>query len=168
MEIFVFEIKDYDHILQEELKQWQKKEISDPQKLREHCLAYYLAEKTAGEYYGFEDCKIIYKGKKPVLKNGEKEFSISHSKEFIAFAFSDSPCGIDIEKTTERDFLNIAKRMKFECHNLETFYKIWTKYEAQYKLGNPAQSEFYTTIKNYALTAVSANKDEGFKILGAC
>lgn len=165
MEIFVFKIADYNHLGKEELKQWQKKEISNPEKLREHCLAYYLAEKTANEYYGFKSCEIIYKGKKPVLKNNEKAFSISHSKEFIALGFSDSPCGIDIEKLTERDFLSIAERMKFECPNLETFYKIWTKYEAQYKLGKPAQSEFYTQIENYALTAVSANKDEVFKIV---
>ena len=128
MEIFVFKIKDYENLSQEYLKSWQKKEISNPEKFREHTLAYYLAEKTAQEFYGFENCKIVYKGKKPVLENGEKEFSISHSKDFIALAFSDFPCGIDIEKMTDRDFKSIAERMKFECPSLEAFYGILTTY----------------------------------------
>ena len=35
---------------------------------------------------------------KPMLKNGEKEFSLSHSGDYVILAVSDNPVGADIER----------------------------------------------------------------------
>ena len=116
------------------------------------------------EKYNIEDREIIFEDKKPFLKNKTKYFSLSHSSEKIALAFSDFDCGIDIEKVKPRDFESIAKRMNFECNNLEDFYQAWTNYEASYKLGKEASNQFFCPIEEYVLTAVSTNPKEIFDL----
>ena len=72
------------------------------------------------------------KGKPYFSEIPELHFSISHSEELIAIAFSDSNCGVDIEKIKLREFKRIADRMKFNAETLGEFYQEWTKYEATY------------------------------------
>ena len=84
----------------------------------------------------------------------------------IAIAFSDSNCGIDIEKIKLREFKKISERMKFKAETLGDFYQEWTKYEAHYKLGKNVE---YGSVANfdlddYALCAVSENPCEEFEI----
>ena len=67
-------------------------------------------------------------------------FQISHSEDLIALAFSDTDCGVDIEKIKPRDYKKVSSRMKFECETLEDFYFEWTKFEAKYKLGKDKQN----------------------------
>ena len=76
---------------------------------------------------------------KPYLKSHpDFHFNISHSKEKLAVAISDTPIGIDIEKLREPDF-RVAKRFFTEReigyvgNNPNRFFEIWTKKEAYLK-----------------------------------
>ena len=54
--------------------------------------------------------------------------------------------------------------MGFKCETLEDFYNEWTKYEAEYKLGKPAQTFKKFRLADYVLTASSVNVREEFEI----
>lgn len=164
MDIFVIFIKDADNIKPELLEQFRFKRISNPQKLKEHCFAYLMLDRILKDVYKIGSRELIFVNNKPYLKNRQKFFSISHSEEYTAIGFSDTECGIDIEKVKNRDYKSIAKRMNFVCNNLEEFYQCWTKYEAEYKLGKTSESFYQNIINDYILTAVSKNSQEEFNI----
>ena len=164
MDIFVIEIIDADNVHMRLLKEFQKKEISDPKKFNQHCLSYLMVDRILRDFYNIENREIIFIGKKPFLSTREKFFSISHSGEYIALAFSDYDCGIDIEKIKLRNFEEISQRMGFHCSTLEDFYREWTKYEAEYKLGKPAQRFKKFRFEDYTITAASVNINEDFEI----
>ena len=164
MDIFVIETIDADNVHVELLKQFQKKEISNSEKWNEHCLSYLMVDRILKEFYQIENRKIVFYGKKPFLEERQKFFSISHSNGYIAIAFSDYDCGVDIEKIKLRDFGSISKKMGFNCNTLEDFYNEWTKYEAEYKLGKPAQKFKKYNLNEYILTAASVNIQEDFEI----
>ena len=166
MEIFIVEINSAKKIKPETLKQFQKKEITDEEKWKSHCLSYLLVDKFLDEVYGIKSREIVFEEGKPILIDGGKHFSISHSKDLIALAFSDSNCGVDIEKIELREFKKIAERMKFEAETLGEFYEEWTKYEAMYKLGKNIDygSIACFDLENYALTAVSEDPCEEYEI----
>lgn len=166
MEIFIIEISNAEKVKEETLKQFQKKEISDEAKWKIHCLSYLLVDKFLEEVYGIESREVVFDEGKPILIDGGKHFSISHSEDLIAIAFSDSNCGVDIEKIKLREFTKISERMGFEAETLGEFYQEWTKYEALYKLGKDIE---YGSVANfdlddYALTAVSEDPCEEFEI----
>ena len=166
MEIFIVEINCAEKIKPETLKQFQKKEITDEEKWKSHCLSYLLVDKFLDEVYGIKSREIVFEDGKPILIDGGKHFSISHSKDLIALAFSDSNCGVDIEKVELREFKKIADRMKFEAETLGEFYEEWTKYEAMYKLGKNIDygSIACFDLEDYTLTAVSEDPCEEFEI----
>lgn len=164
MDIFIIEIKDADNVHMDLLKEFQKKEITDPKAWNAHCFSYLMVDRILREFYKLEDREIIFDGKKPMLKSNKKHFSISHSEKFTALAFSDYNCGIDIEEIKLREFEKISKRMGFKCNTLEDFYKAWTKFEADYKLSVPSQKSKYYRIEDYAMTASSVNVKEKFNI----
>ena len=166
MEIYIIDIANSEKVKEETLKQYQKKEISDEEKWKIHCLSYLLVDKFLEEVYGIKSREIVFEDGKPILMDGGKHFSISHSENLIALAFSDSNCGVDIEKIKLREFKKIADRMKFEAETLGEFYEEWTKYEALYKLGKNVN---YGSVANYdldeyALTAVSEDPCEEYEI----
>lgn len=166
MDIFIITVDNANKVSNELLKKYQKKEISDENTLKTHCLSYLMVDKILKEVYQIENREIIFEGKKPVLQSKEKYFSISHSAEMIALAFSDSNCGIDIEKIKLREFSKISERMGFEAQTLGEFYQEWTQYEAIYKLGEDCVCGSYANyeLEEYALTAVSINPLEDFEI----
>ena len=164
MEIFVIEIVDADNVHKDLLKEFQKKEISNSQKWNEHCLSYLMVDRILRDFYQIENREVVFNGNKHFLKTREKFFSISHSNDFIALAFSDYDCGIDIEEIKLREFETISKRMGFKCETLEDFYNEWTKYEAEYKLGKPAQKFKKFRLEDYVVTASSVNVKEEFEI----
>lgn len=69
----------------------------------------------------------------------EINFSISHSGDYVACIISDFPCGIDIEKHSDkRDYEKVAKRIctekEFEnIHSQCDFYDLWTLKECVLK-----------------------------------
>ena len=166
MDIFVIKVIDADDVHKDLLKEFQKKEISDPEKRNVHCLSYLMVDRILKEVYKIEDREIIFDDKKPVLKSGKKFFSISHSGEYIVLGFSDFNCGIDIENVVNRkkDWQTIAERMGFKSQSQEDFFKDWTEYEAVYKLRDKYKSVYQTKLGSYFLTAVSKNSEESFDI----
>ena len=166
MDIFIIKVVEADEIHKNLLKEFEKKQISNPETWNVHCLSYLMVDRILKEVYKIENREIIFNNKKPILKTGEKSFSISHSEDFIALAFSDFDCGIDIERIKIRDYEKISKRMNFKCNSLEQFYFEWTRFEAEYKLGKDKNA---VSIKNYkledyVLTVVSENDDEMYEI----
>ena len=146
-------------------EKYQKKKFSDSNKLKQHCLAYYTADKILENVYKIKNRDIEYENNKPILKSKEKFFSISHSGKYTALIFSDSNCGIDIEEIKPRNFKEISERMSFKnCDTLENFYKAWTEYEAKYKLGK----DYCTTVSfkndNYQICAACENFTEDYQI----
>lgn len=166
MEIFIIEINNAEKVKPETLELYRKKDISDEEKLKIHCLSYLLVDKFLEEVYGIESREIVFEDGKPILIDGGKHFSISHSENLIAIAFSDSNCGVDIEKIKLREFKKIAERMKFEAETLGEFYEEWTKYEATYKLGKNIEygSVASFDLEDYALAAVSEDPCEEFEL----
>ena len=166
MEIFIVEIGNVDKVKPETLKLYQKKDISDEEKLKIHCLSYLLVDKFLEEVYGIKSREVVFEDGKPILIDGGKHFSISHSQDLIAIAFSDSNCGVDIEKIKLREFKKIAERMKFEAETLGEFYEEWTKYEAMFKLWKNIEygSVANFDLEDYALSAVSEDPCEEYEI----
>lgn len=166
MDIFIIETSNSEKVKFETLKQYQKKEISNEEKLKIHCLSYLLVDKFLDEVYGIKSREIVFDEGKPVLIDGGKHFSISHSGDLIALAFSDSNCGVDIEKIKLREFKNISERMGFKAETLGEFYEEWTKYEALYKLGKDISygSVANFDLEEYALSAVSEDPCEEFEL----
>lgn len=164
MDVFLIEVIDADNVHMELLREFQKREISNSKKWNEHCLSYLMVDRILRDFYQIENREVVFTGKKPFLKTREKFFSISHCEDYIALAFSDYDCGIDIEKIKLRDFGAISKRMGFQCNTLEEFYNAWTRYEAEYKLGKPAQKFKKFNIDEHVITASSVNINEEFEI----
>lgn len=166
MDIFIINVNNVDKVSEETLREYQKKDISVDEKRKIHCLSYLLVEKLLKEYYGIENTHLVFEDGKPLLLDGGKYFSISHSEDLIALAFSDSNCGVDIEKIKLREFVSISERMGFEANTLGEFYEEWTKYEAMYKLGKEVQYGSIATfdLDEYALTAVSEDPCEEFDL----
>jgi hypothetical protein len=67
MDIFIIEISNVEKVKSETLKQFQKKDISDEKKLKEHCLAYLLVDKFLDEVYNIKSREIIFEDGKPIL-----------------------------------------------------------------------------------------------------
>lgn len=164
MDIFVIEIVDADNVHMELLKSFQKKEIANPKKWNAHCFSYLMVDRILRDFYHIEDREVVFDGKKPILKSGKKHFSISHSGDYVALAFSNYNCGIDIECIKPREFEKIADRMGFKCNTLGEFYECWTRYEADFKLSVPAQKTKSFKLDGYSLSASSVNVQEEFEI----
>lgn len=164
MDIYIIDKSDFKNIPFESIEEFKHRDFSSKKKLEEHCLTYFLLNKILKDIYKIQNRAICFENSKPYLISKEKFFSISHSEKYIVLAFSDFDCGVDIEKIKQRDFQSIAKRMNFNSATLEDFYKDWTKYEAEYKLGERNKSIYRTKIDDYILTAVSSNFKEKFKI----
>ena len=125
------------------------------EKYMEHILGMYIVKNIGSKYYNIEDTTVIYEGEKPVFASGGINFSISHSGDIVAAGFCENNIGIDIEKMRERDFEKLAKRYNIPPKK-EDFYKFWTNYEAEIKLGKPPVQKFSKIFEtDYMLTAVS-------------
>lgn len=109
---------------------------------------------------------------KPYLVNQHMHFNISHSKNIVAVAISDTPIGIDIENIKIRTFeLDIAK--KYFCPNeydaiinkQHSFTSIWTKKESYIKfmgegLKIPLNSfDVFAKSKNFSFTNIYIHDD---------
>lgn len=166
MDIFIINTSSSDNVSAELMEKFRHKNFTNKKKETEHCFAYLMLDRILKEVYKIENRETEFVNGKPHLKTREKFFSLSHSGEYVVLAFSDNECGIDIEQIKDRDYKAIAERMKFNAKTLEDFYKEWTKYEAEYKLGN---KDKYKSIKQiisegYAITALCENPQETFEI----
>ncbi len=164
MDIFIIDINNAENIDDELLQKFRHKNFTNKRKQKEHCLAYLMVDRILKEFYKTENRELEFVSSKPFLKSREKYFSISHSGDYVALGFSDYDCGIDIEKMTERDFSAISKRMGFVSENKEDFYKKWTMFEAEYKLGKKSEMTDSFYYEDYTITAVSGYPKEKFEL----
>lgn len=128
-------------------------------KEKQHNAGRYIVTYVAEKIYKLKNNEIEIINKKPKFKFSDIHFSISHSDCYAIVAFDKNPVGLDMEKITERDFLSIAKRMKFELkeETLNDFYRCWTLFEAKYKLQQEAKSTFTIDFKDeYKISVASS------------
>lgn len=147
-----------------EISRDELEKVSDGRKYKceekyiEHLCGLYLIKYIAERYYNLSDTEIILNDKKPVFKNKDLYFSLSHSKDIVLVVFGNNNLGADVEYMTERDFAKILTHYHKSLENptKESFYRFWTKYEAQIKLGVEPKSYFSCSLENeYMLTVVS-------------
>ena len=132
---------------------------------KEHILGRKIIEYAAKNIYKLENCEIEIINNKPQFKSLPVKFSISHTKGLVAVCFDNVEIGFDSEFIKPRDYKSISKRMNFnlEEDSLEGFYKVWTEYEAVYKLGTAEKSKYsFIFDKEYAMTIASA-KEQNIK-----
>lgn len=115
--------------------------------------------KSAGERdYNILDSAIVIKNGKPEFKYSDIKFSITHCEKYIAAAFDQYECGLDIEKIKKRNLTEISQYYKKEFKSLEEFYRFWTEYEAEIKLQQKIGGKYTEVFQNhYMLTVVSTN-----------
>lgn len=78
---------------------------------------------------------------KPYYNNRSKKFSISHSGNYVAVAFSDQEIGTDMEMLTNFDIMSAISYLhprEAECiesalNSEDAFFKVWTRKEAYLK-----------------------------------
>ena len=131
-------------------------------KEEEHLLGIFLTKFIAKYIYDIKNPEIIIKNKKPFFKFAKIFFSISHSKDIVLVAFNNSNIGTDIEYMEEcKNFKSIMNRFGIKTTNptAKEFYRFWTEYEAEIKLGNNDIKSLFSEIveQNYMLTCVSDN-----------
>ncbi len=95
----------------------------------------------------------IQKSGKLVSKKGY--LSLAHSKNLVVLALSDAPVGVDVEYTlTKRNYRKICQFLHLgDCHDPKDFYKLFTMYEADYKLGATTKkiSHMFFLQKDYLI-----------------
>lgn len=131
----------------------------------EHILGRKIVEYAAKNIYKSNNCEIEIIKNKPQFKSLPIKFSISHTKGLVAVCFDKFEIGFDTEFIKQRDYKSISKRMNFNLNedNLECFYKVWTEFEADYKLGVTAKSKYsFIFNENYAIT-IASSKEQNIK-----
>ncbi len=163
MDIFIINNKNLNHVPPEILNDFGQKLFKNREKELIHQFSYLMIDRILKEVYKIENRSLVTKENgKPELENQDKYLSISHSGEYIVLGFSDSKCGVDIEKIKPRNYKKISEKMGFKSSSLEEFYLNWTKYEAEYKLDGESKSTYKFSIPNYIITAVNENENEIF------
>src|SRR5574344_173714 len=99
---------------------------------QDYILGRFITKFVAKNLYNKTDLDII-ENKKPIFKNSDLNFSISHSTDIVAVAFDNNNVGLDIEFMKERDFEAIANYLNIKFFEKKEFYQYWTMYEAEYK-----------------------------------
>ena len=97
------------------------------------------------------------------LTHKTKYLSLSHSHNLVILALSQNPVGIDAEYTIKkRNFKNICHFLNWKnCTNLKEFYKLFTQYEADYKLGSQHKKRLHTFLlwKKFIICVASYTKE---------
>lgn len=107
----------------------------------------------------------VAKGGKPYFPHcPQVHFSISHSGEYWAVAFSSLPVGLDIQRHEQRDYLSLAKRWyhpqeyaAVEQYGKQCFFDIWCAKESRIKCGGtgfPALFPTFSVVEKGAIAAV--------------
>ena len=97
---------------------------------------------SIGDELGVTTPKAIktHSNGKPYFSDSPLHFSLSHSEDLWACAFSDSEIGLDVQYKKEKNYIRTAQRMFTENERTyiversatyaDAFYKIWTRMEA--------------------------------------
>lgn len=141
------------------------REFKSQKRFVQFTLGRYLVKNAAKEVFRVEDTEIVIEDDKPRFKNASLYFSISHSKNFVAAAFDEVECALDIEEMKPRDFAALGERYGREFKSSQEFYEFWTEYEAGIKLHAVPCGKFSQVFqKNFMLTAVSVCEIEDITI----
>ena len=97
-----------------------------------------------------------------VAENGKliadkRYLSLAHSKNLVILGVSDSEIGVDVEDVTKnRNFIALAKHCHFEetTNNL-SFYKNFTQYEADYKIGKAVSYHEFVCWRDFIICIAS-------------
>ncbi len=104
-----------------------------------------------------EDYQTLPNGK---IVSKSAYISLSHSGGFVLLALANTPVGIDIEKINKtRAWAKIAHRMGFSnCRTALDFYRAWTAYESDFKLGADTKETMHRYIKYHNCLICVATK----------
>ena len=176
MDIYILDLNDFDSKLLENLvsRDDDATLYKSKIKLNQHVAGRFLLNTVAEKVFNVEDLTIVYDDGKPVFKNSDFHFSISHSHNVIAVAVSENNVGLDVEYNLKnRDFLSLIERYDTyyanEIKNLplevqrRLFYEFWTKLEAKIKL-NKESEIYYSTVYPYEQFTLSLACEKPFKI----
>ena len=159
MDIFYINIAEFKNAHDRDfLIPYSDKNFKSEKRFFEYGIGRYLVKNVAKEFYGIDDTEIIVKDTgKPVFKNSDLQFSLSHSNNIIMACFDYAPCGLDIEFIKHRDIEKLAQHYEQNFSDLEDFYEFWTLKEASYKLDSEVKAKYCTKFENYYLAIVSNN-----------
>ena len=120
-------------------------------------------------------------GGKPYFSSQELFFSISHAKDTVAVALSDTPVGIDIEFIDERrDILSLSRRFFAPDEHktisesnspTEDFFALWTKKEALAKITGEGLAAICRADKldeSYSFSLFSLNVGDARAYISVC
>jgi 4'-phosphopantetheinyl transferase EntD len=112
----------------------------------------FLGIRYLRNYYDSQlEIKYLSNGK-PIVGNGSKHISISHSKNHVAIAVATHPIGIDIEEFHERilkvknRFLNENEQKLFDQNSVQDLTIAWSAKEALFKLNDDSRLDFKTDL----------------------
>ena len=135
-------------------------EIKTEKRFYEYTIGRYLIKNAAKQYYNLTDTEIIInENGKPVFKNSNLFFSLSHSKDIVIACFDKYPCGIDIEYIKQKNLDKLSKYFKQNFKTQEDFYKYWTNREAQYKLNENTKNSYFAKFQNDYYMSIVSNKE---------
>lgn len=127
------------------------------------------------QYNSRLEIKYLSNGK-PVIENGSEHISISHSKNYVAFAVAPYKIGIDIEEIHERilkvkgRFLNQSELELFNLNSLVDLTIAWCAKEALFKLNDDSGIDFKTDLiiknwdKNSTILAVMKQNSQWIEV----
>lgn len=125
----------------------------------EYGLGRFILNFALKNFYKIKDFEIEIKDEKPVLKNGEIHFSISHSKNLVMAVFGAKNAGLDVEFIKDRNFEAFSNYFGHEFQNKEDFYSFWTQKEAKFKLKEePEELLTFKFLNDYMVSIASAVK----------
>jgi 4'-phosphopantetheinyl transferase len=101
-------------------------------------------------------CDIVIirdKNKRPLYKDYNYYYSVSHTKNYLAFVLSKENVGLDIEERVLRDFKAISyvssEEEYNECKEPDDYYTLWTFKEAYAKLKGTGITKELKNILTY-------------------
>ncbi len=134
------------------------KNFQTPKRFIQYSIGRYLIKSVGKNHFGISDTAIEIINNKPKFKHSNIKFSISHCQKYVAAAFDNIECGIDIEEIKPRNLNDLSELYNQSFNSLKDFYTFWTKGEAKIKLQQEVKWEYSAIFKNkYIFTVVSAN-----------
>ena len=101
---------------------------------------------------------------KPLISKGY--ISLAHSGPYVALITSDTPVGLE-DSSRVRPFDSIANRLGFLYTDHTDFYKNFTRYEADYKLGTNGTSihHLFYSINTFIMCISLLNNKENIMFI---
>ena len=161
MEIYFINSKRFlKHIDINSLNYFQENRIfGSTKRAIEFSLGRFILKYILQNKYNINSPTITINNKKPCLKDKTNiHFSITHSNGLIMCVFDENEIGIDIEQKKERNFEKLFNFYKITPNKKDknTFYQLWTEYEAKIKLQKqPKSTKSFNFGDNYSLSICS-------------